>query len=276
VSLGGGSSDGGSSDGGSVDVPSDGGLQGTRSYLVEAPVASDSCGERVSAVNQTFTVSDSGSGVIVDTSLVKVAGTEVNGTISAGFSESNGSCSREYKMNIDDVNSSAPLATLTAKTTCGGTVCSTVWRGSASEVSSKEAVVSADVVEKVRGDECNPNIPQTLGYRPSLFECNGNSALLLSGSLRNNYSIVFRRDGQFNDRDPKNPTCGSNRCSPFKTQKRIELPDYQVNCMGDTGFSANYSQVIKLSIKFSAAITNANDTSQFEQYCFTRTTASLH
>lgn len=140
------------------------------------------------------------------------------------------------------------------------------------ELANSQATVS----EKVRGENCNPNIPAEVGYRPSLFECNGNAAVLLRGSLRNNYSVVVRKNGEFNDRDPQNPNCGTNRCSPFKTQKRIELPEYQVNCLGETGFSANYQEVNRISIKFQALITNANDPRQFEQYCLTSRTTNLN
>lgn len=130
--------------------------------------------------------------------------------------------------------------------------------------------------DKVRGESCNPNVPSTVGYRPSLFECNGNAAVLLRGSQRNNYSVVVRRDGQFNDRDPNNPTCGTNRCSPYKTQKKIELPEYQVNCLGDSGYSANFVPVNRISIKYTAVVTNANDTSQFEQYCLNNVQGSFN
>ena len=118
----------------------------------------------------------------------------------------------------------------------------------------------------INGERCVPPTSD-VGYRPSLFECNGNAAVLLRGTLRNNYSVVVRTIGQFNDRDPNNPSCGSNRCSPFKTQKRIELPEYQVNCLGDNGFSDYFTRVTRISIKFTALVTNPNDSSQFEQYC---------
>ena len=118
----------------------------------------------------------------------------------------------------------------------------------------------------VNGERCVP-ATSDVGYRPSLFECNGNAAILLRGKLRNNYSVVVRTIGQFNDRDPKNPSCGTNRCSPYKTQKRIELPEYQVNCLGDSGFSDYFNTVTRISIKFTALVSNPTDSSQFEQYC---------
>ena len=137
------------------------------------------------------------------------------------------------------------------------------------------AETSQTFSERVRGENCVPIIPQ-VGYRPSLFECNGNAAVLLRGSLRNNYSVVVRRNGQFNDRDPLNPSCGTNRCSPYKTQKKIELPDYQVNCLGDSGYSDYYTPVERISIKFTGEISNPNDPSQFEQYCLDDVRSSIN
>jgi hypothetical protein len=130
-------------------------------------------------------------------------------------------------------------------------------------------------IARVRGENCIPPI-SSVGYRPSLYECNGNAAVLLRGSLRNNYSVVVRTNGQGNDRDPLNPGCGTNRCSPYKTQKRIELPDYQVNCLGASGYSDYYVGVKRISIKFTAKVTNANDPSQFEQYCLDNKRADLN
>ena len=127
----------------------------------------------------------------------------------------------------------------------------------------------------ITGENCVPAVPE-VGYRPSLYECNGNAAVLLRGDFRGAYSVVVRRQGQFNDRDPKNPSCGTNRCSPYKTQKRIELPDYQVNCLGGSGYSPEYAEVTRISIKFTALITDADNPNQFQQYCIPNTTNDLN
>ena len=127
----------------------------------------------------------------------------------------------------------------------------------------------------VNGENCVPPVGN-VGYRPSLFECNGNAAVLFRGGLRNNYSVVVRANGQFNDRDPANPSCGTNRCSPYKTQKRIELPEYQVNCLGDSGYSGNFARVKRISVKFTAAVTNPRDEGQFQQYCLDDVTRILN
>ncbi len=133
-------------------------------------------------------------------------------------------------------------------------------------------VCSEAIAERVQvgpdgGENCINPPPQEIGYRPSLFECNGNAAVLFRGSFRSAYSVVLRRNGAKNDRDRFNPNCSLASCSPFKVQKKIELPDQQVNCLGDTGFSSEMALANRISIKFSADITNARDPSQFEQYC---------
>lgn len=136
-------------------------------------------------------------------------------------------------------------------------------------------IVITNDAAAVNGENCVPATSQ-VAYRPSLFECNGNAAVLLQGSLRNNYSVVLRANGQFNDRDPANPSCGTNRCSPYKTQKRIELPAFQVNCLGDSGYSANIARANRISVKFTAAVTNASDPSQFQQYCLGDVTRDMN
>ncbi len=245
---------GGSSDGGLLDNSGE-----SKVYLVEANVVSDNCGERVAPVRQFFTLE----GSTLDTSIIKLGIQEIDGVLQGGFSESNGDCAREY-----DIAWTGAEISLFSRSVCGSFTCETKWQGTATESSQLEKDSENSINQKVRGENCNGNVPLSLGYRPSSFECNGNASLLLRGdALRSNYSVVVRRDGQFNDRDPGNPTCGTNFCSPYKTQKRIELPEYQVNCLGDSGYSANYIPVKRISIKFSALVTNPNDISQFEQYC---------
>lgn len=237
-------------------------------YRVEANVTRDSCGERLSNVNQVFTVS----GNLVDTSLYTVQAVEGGAGLQGSYSETNGECTRTYQF---DLSTSGGISTLLAHSECGANICETEWQGVTTRVTETFATTE-DSSLRINGERCNPNIPSTLAYRPSLFECNGNAAVLLAGSLRNNYSVVVRRNGQFNDRDPLNPSCGTNRCSPYKTQKRIELPEYQSNCLGASGFSDYFADVQRISIKFTALVTNPTDTSQFEQYCLDSKTTNLN
>ena len=127
----------------------------------------------------------------------------------------------------------------------------------------------------VTGTDCVPPVPE-VGYRSSLYECNGNAAIILRGSFRNAYSVVVRRIGQYNDRDPNNTSCGTNRCSPYKTQKRIELSEYEVNCLGASGHSPEYAEVTRISVKFTPGVTNSSDPNQFQQYCIANTTKDFN
>ena len=128
------------------------------------------------------------------------------------------------------------------------------------------SVLQTNSAEAVNGENCVAPVAD-VGYRPSLYECNGNAAILLRGSLRTAYSVVLRRNGENNDRDPENPSCGLNRCSPFKAQYKLELPDYQVSCLGASGFDSSLQQANRISVKFNAKVTDSSDESQFQQYC---------
>ena len=126
------------------------------------------------------------------------------------------------------------------------------------------------------GEKCERIVPTGIGYRPSLFECNGNAAILFRGSFRNAYSVVLRRNGEKNDRDRFNPGCGLASCSPLKVQKTIELPDQQIRCLGDTGFGIEIALANRISIKFTAQVTDASDPAQFRQYCLLNTTRAVN
>ena len=145
----------------------------------------------------------------------------------------------------------------------------------ASNCFSQEASDISTVDTRVSGELCVPIVPQ-VGYRPSVFECNGNAAILLRGDFRNAYSVVLRARGQYNDRDPNNTSCSSARCSPYKVQKRIELPEYEVNCLGGSGYSDLVARATRISIKFTADIHNSLDPSQFQQYCLPNTRAAVN
>lgn len=128
----------------------------------------------------------------------------------------------------------------------------------------------------VNGDRC-VTAPADVGYRPSLFECNGNAAVLLRNSLRSAFSVVVRRNNaEFNDRDPDNVGCGLASCSPYKTQETQDYPEFQVRCLGGSGFSEKFATVVRISVKFGALVTNPADESQFQQYCIPDVTQSFN
>ena len=143
-------------------------------------------------------------------------------------------------------------------------------------VASLAALILSGSAYAVSGDACVPAVPD-IGYRPSLFECNGNAAVILRNDFRNAYSVVVRRfNAQYNDRDPDNPGCSAAECSPYKTQETQEYPEFQVRCLGGSGFSAKYNTVTRISVKFTANITNALDPSQFQQYCIPNVKSSFN
>ncbi len=250
----------------------------TSVWRVEANVSADGCRERISNVNQTFAVTrNADDTVTVNDALVSLTGPATEDGFTVGFNSASGECVREYETRFSGVTDTTALVNLTAKTTCGANVCINQWAGTATNVTAP-AAAGKDEEEfdaKVSGENCVPPIPQ-VGFRPSLYQCFGNAAVLARDFVRGNYSIVLRRNGEFNDRDPQNTGCGASSCSPYKTQQKIELPEYQVNCMGETGFGPKLSLARRISVKFTAQIENKNDPRQFEQYCLNSTTTNLN
>ena len=104
-----------------------------RSFQVEALVSSETCGERISNVNQPFSVIDEGTSVLVDTSLVKIRGPKVGEGFSAEFSESNGDCVRNYRIEFAELSGIETPVILTTEATCGDVTCGSQWQGVANE-----------------------------------------------------------------------------------------------------------------------------------------------
>ena len=125
-SGGGGSSDGSSSSGG--DTVSSG-----STWLVKADVSSDTCGERIAAVNQPFIIDVNGGSAVVDTSIVKLQGTVSGGGITVGFDETNGNCNRSYTATFSDVTGSISTVQLVNHSNCGGQECQSEWTGTATQ-----------------------------------------------------------------------------------------------------------------------------------------------
>lgn len=236
------------------------------SYLVNASVSQNGCGGRISDVQQSFNFTEGQ----VDTGLFQVVTSRSGNAVDVIYSYQ-GACLNTYEASFQDTTAPETPVTLKRKAQCGPKTCENIWIGKATASSiSKEAEV-----EKVNGERCNPMVPKEVGYRPSQFECDGDSAILLSGGQRSAFSVVVRTLGTFNDRDPANPSCATNVCSPFKTQSTIDLPAFKVFCLGGSGFSSNFSKVTRISIKYSATVTDPMDTKQFEQYCL-NTKQNLH
>ena len=261
-----------------------GGGSGTDSvdvWKVEAGVTVDGCRERISDVNQKFTVSRVGDAVAVDDTLLTLSGVTTGDGFTAVADAPSVSCSRHYEVAFSGETDTTATVNLSVKSVCGANTCENRWSGVATKqnvaTQKDEAVFSEEesLNPKVTGANCIPPIAD-IGYRPSLFECFGNSAVLARGNVRNAYSIVVRRLGQFNDRDPRNPSCGTAECSPYKTQQRIDLAPYRVNCLGASGFDPIFNEVTRISVKYTAAIEDKNDPRQFEQYCLSNKRADLN
>ncbi len=263
----------------------DAGSSSGKVWKVTATVASDTCGERINTVNQDFIVNGSGSNLIIDTTLTKTVGVESADGFTFSYQERNGACVRTYSGVFSNVTDATATVQLSSQSSCNAAQCSSAWIGSAVAGELGSPKFSSDLgaepespVEKVRGENCVPPTSDLL-YRPSAFECNGAAWVgLITPRFRAAYSVVLRANGFRNDRDPNNPECGLASCSPYKTQKTIELPEYQVRCLGSNGYDAVMRRAKRISIKFTAALEESDKLNplKFEQYCLDNTGQPLN
>ena len=261
---------GGGGGGGSASSPTVGG-----SYLVRANVTSDTCGERIANITQVFTFTTANEQRAVDTTVNVVPVTDSDAGTTFSYSERNGDCVRTYSGVFADLNDPTAEVKLTSKSQCGSSTCQSDWVGTASPNQTKS---SEQLFPRVSGENCVPPTDD-LFYRPSAFECNGNAFVgMISDRFRDAFSVVLRANGFRNDRDPDNPECGLAECSPYKTQKIVQLPQHQIRCLGDNGFSAKMRRAQRISIKFIPVPSEADkqDPLKFEQYCLADTSAYLN
>lgn len=126
---------------------------------------------------------------------------------------------------------------------------------------------------------CAGDVPSTVRYRPSVVECNGNAAAILSGRLADAFSIVVR-DTQNRDRWPeagsgyggcsfeiansKSPPAG---CSAFKVQQQFVVADGTIRffCFGEPGYSEIFSDVARMTVKLTDDPFSSED--DIERYC---------
>jgi hypothetical protein len=119
---------------------------------------------------------------------------------------------------------------------------------------------------------CHQDVSRDMRYRPALKECNGNSAVILSGKYLNVFSAVVR-DSENRDRWPSS---GFNGCSPalaqsesppalcsaFKAQDIFDIGKgrkrSRVYCFGSSGYSELFKRVVRVTVKLSDK-TNSND-----------------
>jgi|GEM_PF-5331584 len=103
--------------------------------------------------------------------------------------------------------------------------------------------------------------PAGVSYLPSVSQCDGKAAIVLSADLKNSFSVVVRACDN-GDRDPcynylGERSCGTNASSPFKVQKTIDAiierqgvqSSAKIHCLKETGSSKVYKMVRRLTIK---------------------------
>lgn len=109
---------------------------------------------------------------------------------------------------------------------------------------------------------CAKDVSRRVQYRPSVKECGGNAAIILSGKYVDVFSVVVR-DWENKDRWPvegvnnctafERDTLGLNKCSVFKVQKVIGAShpkgDAEVHCLGASGYSPLFRRVVRITAK---------------------------
>lgn len=109
---------------------------------------------------------------------------------------------------------------------------------------------------------CPRDVTAKVQYRPSVKECGGAAAIILSGKYLSAFSAVVR-DYENKDRWPVNGTSGCtpyethvlglNKCSVFKVQKTVGVEDptadAEIHCLGASGYSTLFRRVTRITIK---------------------------
>lgn len=108
---------------------------------------------------------------------------------------------------------------------------------------------------------CPSDITTLVQYRPSIAQCGKNAGIIVSGRYIKMFSAVVR-DTEDRDRWPANGTkgctkaqvaAGLGKCSVFKVQKIIAVDnakgDAEVHCLGASGYSALFRNVVRITIK---------------------------
>jgi len=106
---------------------------------------------------------------------------------------------------------------------------------------------------------CSAKMPAEVSYIPDLPQCSRKAAVIVTGKLRESFSIVVRGCDN-GDRDPchrKANECASNASSPFKVQKILNAVvlkggkqvDAKIHCLKEKGSHAVYKMVRRITIK---------------------------
>lgn len=120
---------------------------------------------------------------------------------------------------------------------------------------------------------CARDVSKRILYRPSVAECKRNAAIILTGKYAASYSAVVRNNENA-DRIPANElingcsvherdTLGLNKCSVYKSQKKILAEDERgqvtVHCLGAKGSSSYFNRAQRITIKLSDSPNDSND-----------------
>lgn len=123
---------------------------------------------------------------------------------------------------------------------------------------------------------CWQDVTKRVMYRPSVRECRGNAAIILSGSYNGAFSAVLRnRENADRIPVPSKATVNGcskalassvappNKCSLFKAQKVIRVNndggDITVHCMGSRGNSKYGSLARRITIKLADSPNDSSD-----------------
>lgn len=119
---------------------------------------------------------------------------------------------------------------------------------------------------------CPRDVTKLIQYRPSVKECGGKAAIVLSGRYLSAFSAVVR-DQENRDRWPlqgingcsayERDTLGLNKCSAFKVQKIISVENEngnaEVHCLGASGYSGLFRRVSRITVKLADSPNSTND-----------------
>jgi hypothetical protein len=111
---------------------------------------------------------------------------------------------------------------------------------------------------------CPKDVPSAVQYRPSVKECGGDAAIVLSGAKYMAIYSVVVRDWENKDRWPatgangcspyETNVLGLNKCSVFKVQKILavenETLDAEIHCLGASGYSPLFGRVSRITAKY--------------------------
>lgn len=121
---------------------------------------------------------------------------------------------------------------------------------------------------------CADKVPTTIKYRPSLAECGGKAAAILSGQFATSYSVVLRDKGNrdrwpasgYNGCTSEETSKGLNKCSAFKCQKILKRSTssvttgaQQICCFGEKGTNQILGGASRLTIKLQDVPNSSSD-----------------